>query len=43
MFIFTNFDENIQLLGLPLWHLFNYVELTKAVGQSNKLVIDLLT
>ena len=29
-------------LGLQLWHLFRYAELTEVVRQKNKLFIDLL-
>ena len=31
-----------HLLGLQLWHLFKYVELTEVVSQNDKLFIDLL-
>ena len=31
-----------HLLGLQLWHLFKYGELTEVVRQNDKLLIDLL-
>ena len=31
-----------HLLGLQLWHLFEYAELTEVVIQNDKLFIDLL-
>ena len=43
--IFSQFpdkDSMKHLLGLQLWHLFKYEELTEVVRQNNKLFIDLL-
>ena len=31
-----------HLLGLQLWHLFRYPELTEVVRQNDKLFVDLL-
>ena len=31
-----------HLLGLQLWHLFEYWELTKVVRQNDKLFVELL-
>ena len=31
-----------HLVGLQLWHLFKYGELTEVVRQNDKLLIDLL-
>ena len=31
-----------HLLGLQLWHLFKYAELTEVVKQNDKLFIELL-
>ena len=31
-----------HFLGLQLWHLFKYPELSKIAGQNDKLFIDLL-
>ena len=31
-----------HFLGLQLWHLFKYPELSKIVGQNDRLFIDLL-
>ena len=45
-FIFSRFfdnDNTKHLLGLQLWHLFKYAELTEFVSRQNdKLSIDLL-
>ena len=43
--IFSQFfdkDSINHLLGLQLWHIFEYAELTEAVGKNEKLVINLL-
>ena len=43
--IFSQFSDKHSmkhLLGLQLWHLFRYAELTEIVRQNDKLVIDLL-
>ena len=43
--IFSQFsDENSMkhLLGLQLWHLFQYAELTEVIRQNDQLFIDLL-
>ena len=39
---FSNQDSMKHLLGLQLWHLFNYAESNKVVTQNDKLFIDLL-
>ena len=43
--IFSQFfdkDSMKYLLGLQLWHLFKYAELTEVLGQNDKLFINLL-
>ena len=43
--IFSQFSDKDSMkhsLGLQLWHLFRYAELTEVVRQKNKLFIDLL-
>ena len=43
--IFSQFfdkDSINHLLGLQLWHIFEYAELTEAVRKNEKLVINLL-
>ena len=39
---FSHKDSMKHLLGLQLWHLFKYRELTEVVRQNHKLFIDLL-
>ena len=39
---FSDKDSMKHLLGLQLWHLFQYVELTEVVRQNDQLFIDLL-
>ena len=39
---FSDKDSKKHLLGLQLWHLFKYAELTEVVRQNYKLFIDLL-
>ena len=44
-FIFSQFSDKgsmKHLLGLQLWHLFQYAELTEVTRQNDKLFIDLL-
>ena len=44
IFIFSHFsdrDSMKHLLGLQLWHLFKYEELTKVARQNDTLLIDL--
>ena len=39
---FSDKDSTKHLLGLQLWHLFRYPELTEVVRQNDKLFVDLL-
>ena len=39
---FSDKDNMEHLLGLQLWHLFKYAELTEVIMQNNKLFVDLL-
>ena len=39
---FSDKDSLKHLLGLQVWHLFKYAELTEVVTQDDKLFIDLL-
>ena len=39
---FSDKDGMKHSLGLQLWHLFEYAELTEVVRQNDKLCIDLL-
>ena len=44
-FMFSPFcdkDSMKHLLGLKLWHIFKYAELTEVLRQNEKLFIDLL-
>ena len=39
---FSDKDSMKHLLGLQLWHLFKYAELTGVVSKKDKLFIDVL-
>ena len=39
---FSDKDSIKHLLGMQLWHLLKYAELTEVVRQKDKLLIDLL-
>ena len=42
--VFSRFfdkDSLKHLLGLQIWHLFKYAEITKVVRQNDKLFIEL--
>ena len=39
---FSDKESIKYLLGLQLWHLFKYTELTKVVNQNDKVFVDFL-